>query len=307
MPDGNPAKIEVIISTSDLKIDHSNDNPLIEKDFHGYHFQLYIQKNTKYEYRITFTSILYNSTEALNTKIKTYVKTHMISNDLVAVREDGIFASFFTEMDSICDIYIREYRTLLDTLSKIGGLFSPIKLLLELLIMFYSDFEINSEITKNVFSKIKYYENKPVNIENNANIINFKISNRNKEFKAVRKKFNINKGQQYFCSFFNLCCSRCNFCKTNRTMKILNLSSDFVKKYLSAENIIYNMILFENYYKNNDIQFSKNSYLNQIEKEIESELIEDENKEEEKKEKLENEKMDENDKREELISFSSHE
>ena len=172
--------------------------------------------------------------------------------------------------------------------------------------MFYSDFEINSEITKNVFSTIKYYENKPVNIENNANIMNFKISNKNKEFKEIRKKFNINKGQQYFCSFFNLCFSSCNFCKCHRTMKILNLSSDFVKTYLSAENIIYNMILFENYYKNNDIQFSKNSYFNQIEKEIESELIEDENKEEEKKEKLKNEKMDENDKKEELMSFSSH-
>ena len=121
--DGEPAKINAIIITSDLKIDHSNDNPLIVKGFQGYHHQLIIQKNTTYEYRITFTPILYNSTEVFNTKIKTYVKTLMTSNDLVTVNEDGIFASIFTEMESNCDIYIREYRTLLVTFSKIGDYF----------------------------------------------------------------------------------------------------------------------------------------------------------------------------------------
>ena len=306
-PDGNPAEIEILIITPSLKIDHSNDNPIFESEYNGYAIKLVINKNTKIEYELQFTPILYNSSEALNTKTKTYIKTHFTSIELISIVIDNIFAQFYLNMNNNCDIYIREYRTFLDTLSRIGGLFSPIKLLLELLIMFYSDLEINSEITKNVFSKIKNYEYKPVNIENNPNIINFKISNKNKEIKEIRKKFNINKGEQYFCSFFNFCCSCCNFCKTHRTMKILNLSSDFVKTYLSAENIIYNMILFESYYKNNDEQFNKNLYLNQIEKEIESELIEDEKNEEEKKEKVKNEKIDENNKKEKLMSFSSHE
>ena len=52
-------------------------------------------------------------------------------------------------------------------------------------------------------------------------------------------------------------------------MKILNLCNDFVQNYLSAENIIFNMILFENYYKDNPIKIKKNSYLSEIEKEIE--------------------------------------
>ena len=70
-----------------------------------------------------------------------------------------------------------------------------------------------------------HYEYKPVNIENNPNNINFKVLNKNK---VNRKKFNINKGEQYFCSFFNYCCSCSNFCKTHRSMKLLNLCSDFV-------------------------------------------------------------------------------
>ena len=46
--------------------------------------------------------------------------------------------------------------------------------------MFYSDLEINSEITKNVFSKIKNYEYKQINkiqIEKNTNDKIIKNSN----------------------------------------------------------------------------------------------------------------------------------
>ena len=208
-------------------------------------------------------------------------------------------------MSTNCDIYIREFRTLLDTLSKIGGLFSPIKFLFEILIMFYSNFEINSEITKNVFSKIKNYEYKPINkipIEKNLDNIDIKESNVNK---VIRKKFKINKYEQYFCSFFN-CCSCLNFCKTHRTMRILNLCSDFVQTYLSAENITFNMILFENYFKDIPIKFSDNSFLNKINKEIENEKIigEEEKNEEEKNEGDKNENKEED---ESLITLNSEE
>ena len=191
-----------------------------------------------------------------------------------------------------CDIYIREYRTLLDTLSKIGGLLSPLKLLFEILIMFYSDYEINSEITKNVFSKIKNYEYKLVNhipIEKNPDDIDIKITNQNKLF---RKKFNINKGEQYFCGLFD--CINC--VKRKRSIKILQICSDFIQTYLSAENIIFNILLFESYYKNNPIKLSSNYYLNKINMEIENKEIfgEDENEED---------KKDEKDVKEELIQM----
>ena len=132
-------------------------------------------------------------------------------------------------MNTNCDIYIREYKTLLDTLSKIGGLFSPIKLFFDFLVMFYSDFENNSEITKNVFLKKDKYEYKMKNnisIEKGLNIEipnEIKISSEGKEKennfdsivndkdKIKRKKFNINKGEHYFFSF-------CNSCKSHKSM-----------------------------------------------------------------------------------------
>ena len=86
------------------------------------------------------------------------------------------FVAFSFEFSPDCDVYIREYRSLLDTISTIGGLFSPFQLLFQILVIFYSEREINSEITKNVFFKIKYYEYKRMNkipIDNNRNNIFF--------------------------------------------------------------------------------------------------------------------------------------
>ena len=60
-------------------------------------------------------------------------------------------------------------------------------------------------------------------------------------------------------------------------MKILNLCNDFVKNYLSVENIIFNMILFENFYKENPIKFKGNMLLNEIKQEIEPDFQEENN------------------------------
>ena len=51
-------------------------------------------------------------------------------------------------------------------------------------------------------------------------------------------------------------------------MKILNTCNDFVMKYLSAENIIFNNILFEKFYEENYIDISKIKIFNDIEKEM---------------------------------------
>ena len=223
------------------------------------------------------------------------IGSYLTSDDETTTnRKDNIFVVFYININNECDIYIRDYKTLLDTLSKIGGLFTPFKFLFEILIIFYSDLENNSEITKNVFSKIKNYEYKPninipISIEKNNNI-DIKVSNENKN---IRKKFRVKKGEQYFCSFFNFCCNCCYFCKTHRTMKILNLCSDFVHTYLSAENIIFNMILFESYYKDNPIKLNENTYIKKIYKEIENEKI-IEKEESDDIEKNEEEKKEEN-------------
>ena len=289
---GEPAEIIIKMLTWDLKIDHSSEKPFQRSDqIVGTGMLFKLKNNTIYDITYKFNPIMYNSSEILNTKTKNYIETYWTSADNYIYEDSFPFIRYTMEISDECDIYIREYRTLLDTLSKIGGLFIPLKLLFEVLIMFYSDLEINSEITKNVFTKIKNYEYKQINkipIEKNNNDIIIKPLNENKIF---RKKFNINKGEQYFCSYFNFCCDCCYFCKNHRTMKILNLCSDFIKTYLSAENIIFNMLLFENYYKDNPIKVNINSYLDKIDKAIEKENIIEELKEKEEEKKEEGESL----------------
>ena len=183
-------------------------------------------------------------------------------------------------IDTNCDIYKREYITLIDTISNIGGIYSPINLFFSLLIMFYSDFQNNYEITKNVFLKRDKYNYK---IKNNISIEkhleneskkeeNIEIQEKNLDEKLINEKndvkikSNINKFEQFFCGM-------CKCYRNHRSMKILNLCNEFVQNYLSAENIIFNMVLFENYYNENPIRITSNSHLDQIEKEIEPNYI----------------------------------
>ena len=296
---GNPAKIDFELITKNLITTHSNKIPFDTMRnnltiFTGIKTHLIIRKNKSVNIRFKFTPIIYESSEILNTQKKIYINNYFANYEQYEFsRGDNAFALFDIDLTCDCDIYIREYKTLLETISKIGGLFTLFKLIFEVLIMFYSDSENNSEITKNVFSKIKNYEYKHINEFQKANINNnldIKINNENK---ILRKNFKINKVKQYFCSFINCCYSSCNCCKTKRTMKILNQCSDFVQTYLSAENIIFNMILFENYYKSNPIKYNKNPFLDNIEKDIEDKDIikEKENENEENKEKQENEKL----------------
>lgn len=282
-PNGTPAKINIEIHISNLKLDHSKDNPFEELKEGAIKFplDLSITNNERYMCSFVYTPILYNSSEILNTKIKTYFNSYLTTiKENIKYGKTQNFASFSLEINFDYDIYIREYRTLLDTLAKIGGLLTPFKLIFEVLIMLYSDFEINSEITKKVFSKINNYNYKPINnipIENNKHNTNFKEIN---EDKIDRKKFNINKVEQFFCGCFNFNCFNCS--KRRRTMRILNSCSDLVQTYLSAENIIFNMILFESFYKDNPIKYNINPYLNKINIEIEDKYIfgEEENQKE---------------------------
>jgi len=283
--EGKSSTIGFYIITPNLQIDHSSQNPLLKKSTYGDHIYIATNNNQYVGYMLEFTPILYRTSAVLNTKSYEYVDTYFNSvHSRTIYSPGGSFAGFNLVMNTNCDIYIREYKTLLDTLSKIGGLFSPIKLFFDFLVMFYSDFENNSEITKNVFLKKDKYEykmKKNISLEKGLNIEipnEIKISSDGKEKennfdsivndedKIKRKKFNINKGEQYFFSF-------CNSCKSHKSMKILNLCNDFVQNYLSAENIIFNMILFESYYEENPIKFKKNFYLSEILNEIEPDFF----------------------------------
>ena len=290
--EGRSSEIGFNIRTPNLQIHHSRQNPLLNKHTYGDHFYIATNNNQYVNYLLEFTPILYRTSAVLNTKSYEYVDTYFNNVQSRTIYRPGqSIAGFNLVMNTNCDIYIREYKTLLDTLSKIGGLFSPIKLFFDFLVMFYSDFENNSEITKNVFLKRDKYEYKMKNnisLQKGLNIEipnEIKISSDGKEKekddnfdsieyddgKIKRKKFNINKGEQYFFSF-------CNICKSHKSMKILNLCNDFVENYLSAENIIFNMILFESYYKENPINFKENFYLSKIQNEIEPDFYDENEK-----------------------------
>ena len=291
--DGELAEISISFMMKSLKIDHSKENPFIDQGFYGLSLHLTTRNNFLVDdYEILYNIILYKSSNKLNKK--TYINAHLedFKQRFMNYR-GGMFARFYLGIGTYTEIYERKYRTLLDTFSKIGGSFSTLKLIFGFLISYYSDFQIKSTITKNVFSKIKNYESKQVNFKNNINNINNNnVSDNNSEFK---KKFNINKCEQLFS------CLKClKICKKHRSMRILNLCSDFVQTYLSAENIIFNMILFESYYKNNPIEYNTNSFLNKIDKEIESEIVENKND-------VKNIKNNENEKKEELMSLFPNE
>ena len=66
-------------------------------------------------YNSKFTPILYKSSEILNTKTKNFINTYFASYEQTITNlKDYDYAGFGTSMSRDCDIYIREYRTLLD-------------------------------------------------------------------------------------------------------------------------------------------------------------------------------------------------
>ena len=97
---------------------------------------------------------------------------------------------------------------------------------------------------KNLIFKKNIYNN---NINNN--IIKAKQTLEFDVEKAlIKKKNKINSCLHYFSTIFKCCC------REKKTMKILNLCNQFVIEHMSAENLIFNSILFEKYYEENPIR-----------------------------------------------------
>ena len=99
--------------------------------------------------------------------------------------------------------------------------------------------------------------------------INIKTIKADKNFELnigkqlFEKKNKINSCLHYFGIIFKCCF------KQKKTMKILNLCNEFVREYMSAENLIFNPILFEKFYEENPIlNIQQIEGLKEIEKEI---------------------------------------
>ena len=128
---------------------------------------------------------------------------------------------------------------------------------------FYSGYENNYQIVKNLILKKNIYNNI---IKSNINIKTIKTDKNfelNIEKQLFEKKNKINSCLHYFSIIF-----KC-FCKKKKTLRILNLCNEFVREYMSTENLIFNSILFEKFYEENPIQnIQQIEGLKEIEKEI---------------------------------------
>ena len=233
-------------------------------------FPIFTSKNSQFVEVLEYTPILYKSTKKLSKENYRYKEIYFsdeqslsynnIDNEYIKGNKTiNIIYSFLLNGKLNCDVYEREYITLLDTLSKIGGIFSPLKQFLSFLIYFYSTYENNYQIVKNLILKKNIYKNIITN--NNISKLDKKIE-LNIETELIEKKNKINSCLHYFCVPFKCCC------RNKKTIKILNLCNKFVQEHMSAENLIFNSTLFESYYEENPIRNIHNEDLKEIEKEL---------------------------------------
>ena len=277
--DGDPYEIFPLKLTTFSKINHKKEYPFetVEKNINqmiGSTYSVFTLKNSLISEYLQFTPVLYKSKKIFSQESYRFKEIYFSDIETISYNDINIekniknetinfIYSIMANLKINSDVYEREYITLMDTLSKIGGLFSPLKLFLSFLIHFYSSYENNYQIVKNLILKKNIYRNI---IKSNLNIKNIKADKNfelNIEKQLFEKKNKINSCLHYLGIIFKCCC------KKEKTMRILNLCNEFVREYMSAENLIFNSILFEKFYEENPIRnIQQIEGLNEIEKEI---------------------------------------
>ena len=155
---GGPFLSSFLLFSRALIIDHNKKEPLSNNDelFSLSFLPVYTTKNSFLLGIVEYTPIIYKSTKIFNKEDTIYYDKYMSNIEYVnienSIREKDIFFQLRIEPSTNFDIYIREYITLIDTLSKIGGLFSPIKVFFSMLLLFYSNSENNFQIVKNIIN-----------------------------------------------------------------------------------------------------------------------------------------------------------
>ena len=177
------------------------------------------------------------------------------------------------------DEYTREKITILDVISTISALFSPIKLGFLFIYGFYSKNFNNYKIIENVLNKRHNITNHKKELKNFLDLKDSSINDPNDNEKQeiliktdlieknddnieeINEKeddddseFRLNKKERIlpkysFMQFFlnNIYCKSWKKCaKYEKQQKILQLCNDINKKYLSIDSILYNQIMIEN-------------------------------------------------------------
>ena len=165
--DGESRLIENKFQYKLLSINHKKDNPLDDSFSVNNTLLLYPSKNSITYATLEFTPVIYKTTEKLrvfNDKKETIIGKFLSNQKFLTINNRksnniNIFFALFTQSTSLVDIYEREYTKFIDILSRLGGLFSHIKILFSVLIMFYSSYENNYQIVKSIIFKKQIYEN----------------------------------------------------------------------------------------------------------------------------------------------------
>ena len=274
---GMPYRTYISIETTSFKIDHKRKYPFqkLERNIDnlvGFPTYLITSKNSFYAYLAQFTAVSYESDKIFRkgkdvfhelyfSDIKTLYYPEIEATDFINNKTINKIYYFELANELNYDFYKREYISLLETLSKIGGFFSPLKLAFSILIQFYSGYEVNYQIVKNLILKKNIYKN---HLNNNNNKIKIDKSLELKVEKALNeKKNNINSCLHFFGTIFKCCCQK------RKTLRILNKCNEFITEHMSAEHLIFNSILFEKYYEDNPIRNIENiEGLKEIEEEL---------------------------------------
>ena len=167
--DGNFYEINPSILTTFININHKKSYPfeIEEKKLENMiqtGFPIYTSKNSLFLSILQFTPIVYKSNKIFSKKSPLFTEMYYSglqtisynnpNNELIIDNKTiNIIYSFIWNSKINCDLYERDYISLMDTLSKIGGFFSPLKLFLSILLHFYSRYENNYQIVKSLILK----------------------------------------------------------------------------------------------------------------------------------------------------------
>ena len=241
---------------------------------------------------------------SLETKKDEYISGYISSSSSTLHEKNWANSERDTDLKLIAVVYLEnsdmgyvQYKRkrigILDVLSKIGALFSTIRVFFLFFFKYYSNNFNNYKVIEKILISNNNYSYKQIelsgNLQNSKNVIN--IENNNKTDNKINaplindisdeKKLTINDDTKYEdydnedeekplkelpkFSFFDYYYNKIYFksCYKNEKQEIINLYNEILLKYFSVDTILYNQIMLENLFK--DYHWN-NPSLNNIEK-----------------------------------------
>ena len=236
------------------------NNPIVKKDLSVKGFFYFSRstlywKNIKYQEKNMGISRLFKRTKEYITGFVEKTEMEVLCMVLGGYKPVGQI-SFNLDFGDNLEIYKRSQIGLMDLISKIGVLFTTFYPIFSFIFQFYStnfgNYKIIQDIiiekieTKNIF-KIKLNDlenNEKIDLNNEEFNINDEIIDDDDNNINLTPKW---KKLSFYDFFLNNIYSEC-CCKSNN-QRLISLSNKIIMKYLSMDNILYNMLILENLLK----------------------------------------------------------